>query len=390
MKRSREKKSKEKKSREKINRDNISRENKKDRKKRGSLRRLNKTVIFAVVIFFVLVLILIGRYEIMAYEDSVLAIYADQQDAYVQLVLDQINVQENRTDEEIITKILSSLDTSNRKYWTLSKNQALLFVKDITETNRYKGFTTATYFVSDSATEFLQKLTVNQVVHEIIEMDKEQYVASGVIFEYNHAQYKICLLTNETVILDNNIFLSSKISLYIYLGVLILSLMLAVLILTNWLVDQQQKNVYMQSRIEEQNRVVEKLENKLENYDFYHTRFSVFHERLLPTVIRKLNERNVCPVTLIRLCFSQQQEKKDFLEKAQVLLDESVLRFGTRKETLTLVFVNYQPKEAAKAMHPLLGPEQRKVVKKIMSREDDSVSLMEVWEHFCEEDREKR
>lgn len=80
----------------------------------------------------------LGAWQISSYDKSVLEIYAGQQDAYVQLVLDQINLQANRSDDEIITEILGSLDSSSGKYWTLSKEQALLFVKDVMETNRYK------------------------------------------------------------------------------------------------------------------------------------------------------------------------------------------------------------------------------------------------------------
>ena len=89
-----------------------------------------------------------------SYEDSILSIYAEQQDAYVQLVLDQINVLDDRSDEEIVTKILGSLDASSRKYWTLTKNKALLFVKDVTETNRYKGLTSNTFFPETVQTIF--------------------------------------------------------------------------------------------------------------------------------------------------------------------------------------------------------------------------------------------
>ena len=187
----------------------------------------NVKVISVLIILAAAVMAVIGWHEAKEYEKSVLAIYAQQQDAYVQLVLDQINVLDERSDEEIVQKILGSLDTSGRKYWTLTKDQALLFVKDVTETNRYKGLTTETFFTSDSAARFLQDLEINRVIHETIRMDGVRYVASGVIFEYNGAEYKICLLTNDTVILDNNIFLSSKIGLYVF-GVLLLGLLLVV------------------------------------------------------------------------------------------------------------------------------------------------------------------
>lgn len=168
----------------------------------------------------------LGVHQAQEYERSTLAIYAEQQDAYVQLVLDQINLLEDRSDERSF-RISSLSGYVRRKYWTLTKDQALLFVKDITETNRYKGLTTETFFTSDSAAHFLKKLAVNRVVHQMITLDGDRYVASGVIFEYNGAQYKICLLTNDTVILDNNVFLSSKIGLYVF-GAILLGMLLLV------------------------------------------------------------------------------------------------------------------------------------------------------------------
>ena len=47
--------------------------------------------------------------ELQRYEDGILDVCATQQDAYVQLVLDQINLQADRSDDEIITEILGSL-----------------------------------------------------------------------------------------------------------------------------------------------------------------------------------------------------------------------------------------------------------------------------------------
>ena len=149
----------------------------------------------------------IGRFE-----EGVLDVCADQQDAYVQLVLDQINLKENRDDEEIITGILSSLDASTNKYWTFSRDEAMLFVKDVLETNKYKGFTTATYYVSDSARKFLDDLEINRVIHRTINIEEKTYVASGVVFLYGNAEYRLCLLTNRDVLLDNNEFLRAEVN----------------------------------------------------------------------------------------------------------------------------------------------------------------------------------
>jgi len=83
----------------------------------------------------------------------------------VNLVLDQINLRKYLNDQEIIEDILGTLDASSNKYWTFSTEQTMLFVKDVLETNKYKGFTTATYFVSEDARGFLERLRMNRVIH---------------------------------------------------------------------------------------------------------------------------------------------------------------------------------------------------------------------------------
>lgn len=339
------------------------------KEKRFKKKRLHFKFMGAVAVACVLILLFWGNYQIDEYEDSVLSIYADQQDAYVQLVLDQINVQENRSDEEIITDILGSLDTSNKKYWTLSKDQALLFVKDVMETNRYKGFTTSTYFVSESANEFLNQLVINQVVHEIIDIDKEKYVASGVVFEYNGAHYKICLLTNETVILDNNTFLSSKIGLYIFVAIALCFLLLTAMILL-WQLDDRDKRIEaMAHREEELNSIVQSLEEKLEAFDYYHPRLSLFHSQLFKIFIQRMEKRNIAPFTIMRVKFSGRNELNEFLEAAQVLLDEKVIRFAWSEDTLMLLFVKYTKGEARKAMKPLQSRDRSMQIVKVISKE---------------------
>ena len=62
----------------------------------------NVKVISVLIILAAAVMAVIGWHEAKDYEKSVLAIYAQQQDAYVQLVLDQINVLDERSDEEIV------------------------------------------------------------------------------------------------------------------------------------------------------------------------------------------------------------------------------------------------------------------------------------------------
>lgn len=157
----------------------------KKRRNRGKL-----ALILSGIMIVSILMAAVGIYGMKAYEQSVLDIYATQQDAYVQLVLDQINLQPARTDEEIINDILGAVDGSDQKYWTLSNKETLLYVKDITETNRYKGFTTPSFYSSDSASDFVKNLSLNQVTHKVVRMDDTDYVASGTMFNYNKEQYK--------------------------------------------------------------------------------------------------------------------------------------------------------------------------------------------------------
>ncbi len=311
----------------------------------------NIKVISVLIILAAVIMAVIGWHEAKDYEKSVLAIYAEQQDAYVQLVLDQINVLDDRSDEEIVKKILGSLDTSGRKYWTLTKDQALLFVKDVMETNRYKGLTTETFFTSDSAAKFLQDLEINRVIHETIQMDGVRYVASGVIFEYNGAEYKICLLTNDTVILDNNIFLSSKIGLYVF-GVLLLGLLLVVSMIFANVLDLREKRMKaMKEHITGLNKVLMEQTEMIREMNWYHTRWSVFKPSAMEMFVQKIVQRQIVPVVFVSLAFDSEEQRDYFLQKAQILLDEKVVRFEREYgDGLVLLFLRYQAQEVEKAL----------------------------------------
>ena len=334
------------------------------------------------IVALVLGLAFVGYRQMRAYESSVLSIYADQQDAFVQLVLDQINLQPDRTDEDIIGDILGSLDTSNRKYWTLSRDQSLLFVKDITETNRYKGFTTATYYVSESATEFMENLEVNRVRHEIIEIDGQRYVISGVIFDYRGGGYKICLLTNETFILDQNVFLSSKIALYIFIVVLLLGLLLVTLILNGFLDRRTRQIRALTEKTQLLNRQVEQMEEKIESMDDYHTRWNLFRGTLMDTFVRKLSQRELDSLVFLSLAFEERKQRNEFLEKAQLLLDERVLRFSVKKHDIVLMFLQYREEDVKKAMERMQTEES--MVGPSVVYDGQGQSLWECYEDFLQ------
>lgn len=351
--------------------------------KKEKINNFKYKMITLTVLFIIILIAVFGGYEISRYDDSVFDVYAKQQDAYVQLVLDQINIQADRSDEQIITEILGSLDTSNNKYWTLSKDQALLFVKNVTETNRYKGFTTETYYVSDSAEKFLDSLTINHVIHKTIKIEDDRYVASGVAFEYNGAQYKVCLLTNETVILDNNTYLFTKIIMYIYIAVLLIIVLVLTMIFVNVMELNRKKKVELELKIETLNKNIDTLEDKIKALNYYQTRWSLFHGSLLKTFVTKLDERKVNPITFVKIEFEHKKNMQEFLDKAQLLLDDKVLRFSEGRRGLILIFVQYRREEAVKALNNIKCAGTN--IEKIVTSENSIESLMNIYNKFKEQ-----
>ena len=73
-------------------------------------KRLGKHPVLIITsicsICFAVVAGLFAYMQISRYESGILEVCATQQDAYVQLVLDQINIKSNRDDEQIIKEIL--------------------------------------------------------------------------------------------------------------------------------------------------------------------------------------------------------------------------------------------------------------------------------------------
>lgn len=313
-----------------------------------------------LVAFAVIVTAGLGGFSLLQmkqYEKSVLEIYADSQDAYVQLVLDQINLIETRTNEEIVNDILGTLDASSNRYWTLSNQDALVFVKDVLETNRYRGFTTSTYYVSSEARSFIEQLTVNRVVHDQIPIGEQVYIASGVAFRYNGTDYQICLLTNPDTVLGQNIYLNAKINLSILVAA-VLFLFLGTVIAMTLLFDRRGERL---EQIDRQNAelraMTEKLSAELERKRLFDTQLSVFHSDVLPMMLEKLERKGISPVVVATVSYDSEEARQQFLLSGQVLLDEHVFRFHQEEtHTLTLVAVFCSRAAALRAIRAAMNP----------------------------------
>lgn len=294
-------------------------------RKQKKIKRINAWAVIVAVILFVAVIAASSWMQLKKYEKGILSVYAKQQDGYVQLVLDQINLQDSRADEEIVEDILGTLDTSDSHYWTLSEQNSLIFVKDVLETNRFKGFTTETYYRSDSADSFLGSLQENRVTHAIIEINDRQYVASGVNFSYNDKNYRMCLLSGVDSILDQNDYLNAKICL-----VLLVVIGFAVIIVGGVLLAIQTERWYKKYEdTDKENlalvKTVEELNRELTKKMMYDATRMAFKKNALPNLLQKMEQRNVWPLELSILNVPEGSKRNFYFSEAQVLFNEKTL-----------------------------------------------------------------
>ncbi len=296
---------------------------------------------FAVLLFACAVGVL-AWLQLKSYERSVMEIYAGQQDGYVQLVLDQINLNKDRTSDQIIEEILGTLDESSNKYWTLSQRDALVFVKDVMETSRYRGFSTKTYFDSESAETFINSLELDHVTHDTIQLGERRFVASGVRFRYKGVLHSLCLLTSADVVLDYNAYLSARINISI-LAITELSV-LALTAIGLAALSQKWKKAYEEEtgRTAGLRSTVERLNGILGRRELYDTRLTAFQAAVLPQLLQKLEERGAWPVHFTLLSCDSREVQNRFLSNMQNILDRRVFRVLLDDRQLLLISANGQ------------------------------------------------
>jgi len=303
----------------------------------GKKRIWNVWLIAFLVLVFTIAVGYLGWTQLKSYEESVMEVYAHQQDGYVQLVLDQINLNKNRSQQQIIEEILGTLDESSNKYWTLSQKDALVFVKDVTETGRYRGYSTETYYKSESAQAFLAALETNRVIHRTVQLGERNFVASGVQFQYQGVKHSLCLLTSADIVLDTNAYLSAKIN------VCLLALAeLSVLVLTAIglaALSQKWKKAYEQEvrQTTELRGTVEQLNSILGRRELYDTRLTAFRAEVLPQLFQKLEERNAWPIHFTLLDCDGAEVQDRFLSDIRTLLDRRVFRVILSEDQILLI-----------------------------------------------------
>lgn len=315
--------------------------------------KINYFILTVVIVFFAMAADVFIIYQFGNYETRFLEMYGSEQDGYVKIILDRINFLDNEGSNEDITNIISSLDATASRYWTLSKGDSILFVKSVTETNRYKGFADGTYYATETASAFMNSLSVNEVGHSIIYLDEDRFVASGMIFTWKGEQYRICLLTYDKVILEDNVLLECKNSI-----IIILSLVLALLIILSMVMSRRiRKQAAHIDRQEErvvwQNQQIELLDERLKKEYAYSASRNVFKGVVLDEFLKTLDDRAVYPLHFVVFHTQNEEAREEFYEHVQVRLDHHVLRFSMEEHLQLLIFARY-PKEKSDELIELL------------------------------------
>ncbi|MDO4499861.1 MAG: hypothetical protein Q4B60_01160 [Erysipelotrichaceae bacterium] len=282
-------------------------------------------------------------FALRQYEKSLSSVVAASQDGYVQLVVDQINLKDNRDDEEIISSILSSLDASNSKYWAFTKGDTILYIKDVQETNRYKLFTSSSFYDSKEAQDYYQNLKRNSVTHKLIRLKDKDYIASGTVFNYNGSDYRLVLLSNKDMVFENNVYLRGKIELcLLFYGASLIFLVMAAVL--SWKLDQSRSFGSDEGEmIRELNERVYKLNEIIQTKETVKHRH--FDLEVLDEFMQSYLDRDIPNGILVDLTFTSVGKMRAFFEE----LPEDIICFMTGRESMLLLSV-YQDEEELKMM----------------------------------------
>jgi len=230
----------------------------------------------------------------------------------------------------------------------------MLFVKDVLETNKYKGFTAESYYLEEDARAFLVGLVLNRVTHSQIRVQEKDYIASGVEFEYNGSVYKLCLMTNKNILLDNNSFLGAKVLICTVIGLILISLFLFTTYATRNYQVVMLKNAEARKDVTELQKNVAALNEALREKRARDTKQKLWSEDLLPDFIARIKERGIAPVAIAVITFESDGARKDFLAGAGVTLDESVMRFAYNKKDLIIMGLPLDKDGLSASVMPIL------------------------------------
>lgn len=332
---------------------------KQEQKKAKSPARGVVGKVFALVFTLSVGLGVLSIIQAIDIERGILEVCATQQDGYVQLVLDQINLKENRDDEEIISDILETMDASSNKYWVFSRDQTMLFVKDVMETNRYKGFSATSYWGTADAQSFLDSLQLGEVKHDYIELDGIEYLASGSVFTYEDRDYRLCLLTNRAALLDNNEYLGARSRLSVVMMVGLGLLLIIPMVLAFEIARERKRLAAEHETLVETSTKLHEASERLSHPEVYDTRTRVWSDSAFDQFVGKLLERGESGAHIAQIVCDDKESRDEFFMRASIMLDRTVIRFEMADTIAALLFVTSDPDSIVSQLEPLLDERTR-------------------------------
>ena len=296
-------------------------------------------VLSVVAVVSAVLMAAIFLFQLNNYEKAFLDLYGMEQDGYVKVTLDQIGRLGEDATEEKITDIISSLDSDSSKYWTLSTGDNILFIKSVTETNRYKNLSSDSYYDSETSREFIDSLNDKKVIHRIIYLKKDRYVASGGTFSWRGYEYRVCLLTYDKVILEQNVLLASKYAMLVMTIVVLVIYMICLMVCGKKIDEKNMQLEEYRQKMELSTNRVNKLDYLLRTQQLYSSRNHVFSGEILDNFLDELPSTEIECITLLDYHAMNQRAVERFWRKTLVIMDETVLRFALSDTRLLLICV---------------------------------------------------
>lgn len=293
-----------------------------------------------IVFIIAIISIIISIYIYNQLKNGITEISVEQQDEYIQLVVDQINVIENQTSEEIIKNILSSLSSSEKKYWVLSENESIVYVKNDDETNTYKNVKEDDYFGSYEAEEFINNLLINKVEHTSILINGNTYILSGTLFLYNGNTYKLCLMSDVNIFIENNTFLLVFIELITFLSFLIIIFTITIILASIDLQKKEDKISEDEIEIKKLNIAVEKLNDEYSKAKMYEAQSNAWSKETLSEFIDKLFQKKANCFTIVNIKFKDTQVRNRFDIKSDFIYDKNIIKFIISDLEYLFLFIN--------------------------------------------------
>ena len=353
------------------------------------MAKKNKPVVVnrKLFIFIAVVAIIMGCFlewlaffELRHYEDSFLQVYGMEQDGYVQVTIDQINRLGSSATEAQITNIISSIDTSATGYWTLTSEDDILFVKSVTETSRYKNLSADSYYNMDSSKAFIRSLSTEGVKHEIIFINNDRYIASGGRFEWHNKTYTVCLMTYDYAILNQNSLLEAKNVIIVMVSIMVAIFICAIMISVRIISKNQVRIAQYQHNEIRLNEIIANLQEKLDTYEAFTSKFHTYYPRAIPVFLRSLYEKGVAPLHVVLIKVKDESKMNDYLERMLMSTDENTLRFVVEENKLLVIFPGVKSDQGKKMAKLLECPEAR--IQKMANWKHDYISYTRKYNRF--------